>query len=328
MPAGSRPKRLLMRRRPGFTLTQILIAMTLMTIIITSVVALLLSQTRFVTRVNGDVTALDQVGMAEEMMAMEIASLPPGAIQFARADSVVFRLPLSWGVICGPIDRHTKAAGGKKKSKAPIVYSTTTAMALEPAPTALGSPTPEGFALSPDGRTFTYYPVSSWTSVGLVQSTAAGEACVNRLPVAAGKSGNFRSTKSTAKISASEIGNISDYWSSPQLASLVGGTVPAERTFIFTYGTVSYYFKADGTSGMALYRSTPTGAQRVAGPFTALSGFTYRLLSGAQATTYTGGDLAQVRAIRATLPAIRVQRGAVAADTLDVQPWFYLVNVR
>lgn len=313
--------------RSGFTLPEILIAMTLLAVIISAVVGLLISQSRFVSQINGDVIALDQVGTSQEMLGTEIASLPPGALLFARGDSLVFRLPLSWGVICGPIDRHLKAASSGKKSKAPVVYSTTAALALEPAATALNSPTPDGFALSPNGVTFTYYAVSPWTNLGLSQSTQAGEACVNRTPLPAGKSGNFRSSKSTAKTSAAEIGNISDYWSSTGLGTIVG-SMPGERSLIFTYDVVSYYLKSDGATGTALFRATSEGAQRVAGPFASQAGFTYRLNTGATSTTYSGSALAQIRAVRANLPAIRVQRGAVAADTISAQPWLYLVNVR
>jgi prepilin-type N-terminal cleavage/methylation domain-containing protein len=324
-----------MRNRPrrGFTLTEILIAMTLMSIIILSVVGMLLSQTRFASRVSGDISTLDRINPVTEMLNTELASLPPGAVTTATATEIAFRLPLSWGVICGPLDRHTKSAGGKKKGKAPIVYSTTTAMALEPLASALGSPLPTGFALSVNGTLFTYYDVA-WSSLGMTQATTAnptaGQACLDRTPLQpAGKSGNFRSAKSAKVLSASQIGNLDDYWQSTAMASQVGGTVPAERTLIVTYQLVRYYFSAEGTGRVALFRHTAAGGeQRLAGPYSSQAGFTYRLNDATEGTSVTAANLTRLRAVRLNLPAQRVQRGAVAAATRTVQPWLYLVNVQ
>lgn len=325
-PLPPRPHRA--RRRRGFTLTEILIAMTLMAIVISAVVTLLLSQSRFVSRISGDVAALDQAAVAEEMLRTEVASLPAGALLLARPDSLAFRLPLSWGVVCGPLDRSTKASGAKKKGKTPVAYSTTAALVLEPAAAALGNPTPDGIALSPNGTTFTYLPVNPWSTLGLAQSATAAEACVNRPTVAAGKKDDRGKDGDDDGVTAAEIDNLGDYWSSPQLATVAGGTMPSERTFLFTYGVVTYYFKAEGAAGVALYRATSAGAQPVAGPFTAQAGFSYRLASGTTATAYAGATLSDIRAIRATLPAVRERRGAVSSDTVSLNPWLHLVNAR
>jgi prepilin-type N-terminal cleavage/methylation domain-containing protein len=336
-------------RRQGFTLAEVLIAMTLMAIIILSVVSMLITQTRFLTRVSGDIATLDRVNPVMDMLATEIASLPPSAIVTATADRLIYRLPLQWGVICGPVDRATKTSGGKKKSKtANVTYSSVMALALEPEATALGSPTPDGFGLSPNGRTFTYRAIT-WSNLGLsglapanasasdsrrVASEAAGVACLNSTPpLPAGNSGNFRNAKSSQTVRASQIGNIQDYRQSTGLVAQNNNVVPAERSLFVAFQLVEYRFESEGTSGRRLVRitSATTNAQRLGGPYASTAGFSFLLTtSDAPVTEVTGtNDLDRIRAIRANLPARRVQRGAVAeATTQNVQPWLYLINAR
>lgn len=327
-----------MRHRPrhGFTLTEILIAMTLMAIIILSVVGMLLSQTRFATRVSGDIATLDRINPVTEMLNTEIVSLPPGAVTTATATEMAFRLPLSWGVICGPVNRHTKSSSGKKKKKSDnSVPNETMALAIEPAATALGSPapTPTGVGVSANGVTFEYVDVA-WADLGMTPATTqnpeAGQSCLGETPLQpSGKNGNFRSEKSRTVVSASQIGNLSDYWASSQLMARVGASRVAERTLLVTYQVVRYYFAAEGTGRVALFRHTVAGGdQRLAGPFTSQAGFTYRLSNATEGTSVSSANLTSIRAVRVNLPAQRVQRGAVGTATLSVQPWIYLVNVQ
>lgn len=319
------------RLRAGFTLIEIMMAMVLMALIMTSVVALLMSQVRFASQVNADVQALDEVTATQDLLNGEVASLTRGGVLFARGDSLSYRLPLSWGVVCGPVDRHLKQAtqtNKKSKTAKAVVYSSTAALALEPTPTAIKGPTPEGFALSGDGANFTYYAVSPWSTMAMTKDTVAALACLRAAPEPAGKSKNVRGRKTNMNtVTTTTLGSVDDYYTTPRLSTVVGD-IPDERTLMITYATVNYYFKTDGTGGVSLYRNTAAGTERVAGPFTTAAGFSFRLSTGATATTYSSGNLALIRAIRTNLPALRAKRGTMAADTLNVQPWLYLFNAR
>lgn len=318
------------RRREGFTLIEVMTAMVLTGVVLVSVVALLMSQVKYVSQINGDIQALDQVNAAQGMLSTEITTLTRGAVQFAGADSVVFNLPLSWGLVCGPIDRHLKGAPPTRKTSrtgaTSPTYSTTAALAIEPNASALNSPVPDGFGLSLGGSTFTYYPVATWSTMGMAQDTVASLACMRQ-------SGSANPVKIDPKrpnrfpLSTSTIfGSIEDYSSSTGLFTVVGA-MPDDRTLMLTYLRVSYFLRVDG-AGVSLYRSSKAGTAKLAGPFASNVGFTYRLSDGSSSTSIAAGSLANIRAIRPNLSAIRIKRGSVRADTLNIQPWIYLFNAQ
>lgn len=318
-------------RRAGFTLLEVMTAMILTAVVLMSVVSLLLSQVRYVSQINGDVHALDQVNAAQGMLAAEFATLTRGSVQFAGADSVAVYLPLSWGIVCGPLDRHLKSSSLiNKKTKtgatSPTV-SNTAALTLEADPSDLGSPTPDGFALSPGGATYTYYSVPSWSTMGLVRSdTTAASACMRSAPSSKTVKIDPKKALLAPVVTTTILGPIDEYASSTGLKTVVGD-MPDERTLMLTYLRVSYFFRNDG-SGRSLYRSSKAGTAKLAGPFTSSAQFAYRLADGSSSTSIAAGNLPNIRAIRPTLAAIRAKRGKVKADTLDVRPWLYLFNAQ
>ena len=52
----------------------------------------------------------------QQLLRDEVADLPRSAVVFARRDSLAYRLPIRWGMICGPIDRATTPAKPAKKA--------------------------------------------------------------------------------------------------------------------------------------------------------------------------------------------------------------------
>ena len=120
--------------------------MVLLSIVCTAVLSMVMSQSRYVGQINTDVQMLDQVRSANELMSSEIADLPRGAIQFARRDSISYRLPVMWGIVCGPTDRQAFQAKKTKlkKGEVAIAPSTNIALNLEPQADVLGDPSPEG----------------------------------------------------------------------------------------------------------------------------------------------------------------------------------------
>lgn len=323
------------RRRgaAGFTLIEVMVAMLMLVIVVASVVALIISQTRNLSLVNGDVQALDQVRAAQEMLGNEIAILPRGGVKFARADSIAYHLPIVWGVICGPIDRTHPTTVVTKKTKTStgasvVLYSDTVAMQYEPDADALGTPTPDGFATSSDGVTFSFYPVATFSSLGITSDTAAASACMSLPPLTTTKKKKKPGKKDAPPPpDTTQVGTSADYYRSGGIKAVVG-SAPGERTLMFSYLDVSYYLVNDGTGKKILYRGTKYGSQKLAWPFTASAGFTYRLDDGTTSTTVATSNLPRIRSIQTALPAIRAQRGSTKADTLNVQPWLYLYNAR
>lgn len=320
------------RRSAGFTLTELMVAMLLLSIVVGSILTLILSQTSYVSRLGGDVQQLDQVRTAQELLSLEIADLSRGSVTVARSDSIAYLLPIQWGIVCGPIDRNTQQAPPTKlKTKtgavAPV-YSATVALQFEQAADALGDPTPDGFALSQDGVNFSYYPTATWSTLAITHDTAAAIACMNTSPQAPATKTKPPSKKTAPAPPATvQIGSTDDYYSSTGLTPAVGST-PQERTLMFAYLSVSYFLKGDSTGNMVLYRATKAGTQKLAWPFGSAAGFKYRLDDGSTAATIGVGNLARIRAVQMNLPAIRSAREGTKADTLNVQPWLSLFNAR
>ena len=316
------------RNRRGFTLTELMISMVLLTLVIGVVLSLVLSQTRYVSRVSGDVTVLDQIRSSQEVLSYEIADLSRGAITFAGADSIAYRLPIKWGVSCGPIDRFTAQAPPVKKGSpaSPIVYSTTVAMQFEQDPDAYGAPAPDGLATSLDGKTFTYYQ-RPWADFGIVSNSLGGPYCLDAAAGATGKKAKKGKKGAPAKATGVVVASVDDYYVSTALTGVLGDT-PDERTLMYAYVNVSYYFKPDGLGGEILYRASKGVTQKLAWPFAAAAGFTYRLDDGTVGAPVVVGNLGRIRAVRSNLPVVRSQRGAARADTINVQPWLYMFNAR
>lgn len=317
------------RGRQGFTLVEMLVSMTLLSIVIGGVLSLVLSQVRFVGRINRDVLALDQVRAAQDLLSVEIADLSRGAVTHAAADSIAFRLPVQWGVICGTVDRNATQAPPAKKGKVAVtpVYSDTIALQMELAPLALGSPVADGLGLSTDGVSFQYTPVANWNSLAIVSNVAAATACINAAPAAAAKKVKGGKKGAGTAPPTLQVGSTADYYTSGTIKAVLGAS-PEERTLFFGYLNISYFLKTDASGALVLYRTAKGATQPLAWPFAAGAGFSYRLANGTESQSISAADRPNIRAVRVNLPALRVERGTVIADTINVQPWLYLFNAR
>jgi prepilin-type N-terminal cleavage/methylation domain-containing protein len=318
------------RRRKGFTLAELIVAMALLSIVCMAVLGMVTSQSRYVGQINTDVQVLDQVRAANELLGTEIADLPRGAVLFARRDSIQYRLPIMWGVVCGPVDRQAiQAKKIKKGAVAAVPTNTKISLTLEPAADVLGNPSPEGLGVSQNGTTFAYQTVANWSSLALVHSDSAGIACLDG-PALAGKKKKAGKPKKNAlppPPSTTVIASLEDYFETTQIGPLFND-VPDERSLILGYVTVSYFLKPVTSGEYALYRSTSTGTQKLAWPFSAGAGFTYRLDDSSVSTTVAAADIPRIRAVRVDLPAIRKARANARADSVLVQPWIPLFNAR
>ncbi len=109
---------------------------------------------------------MEQVRASSDLMGAEIADIVRGSIVYASTDSLRMRLPVSWGEVCG--DLTPLPTTKKVKVVTPSVLSD--AIFIEPLPTALGTPEPEGFAVTANGVTWQFFDVVDWSALGFTPS--------------------------------------------------------------------------------------------------------------------------------------------------------------
>ncbi len=312
------------RSLQGFTLVELVIAMALTTLVARSVITVMVSQSRFADRMRSRATQLDQVRTTTEFLSAEFRDLPRGAVAHASEDSISLRLPLSWGVVCGDLQRQDEKIMKKKKKEMkewrkdkrknakkgepppplPEFYDTA-AIYMEPLPQALGAPTPDGFGLSYSGINWEMFDVPDWDDVQSTDTTGY-QACL----------GGADSSYVEKNI----------YGQFEKISTFVD-SMPTDGAMLYTYHYVSYYYAEDpGTDGLALYRGTKDGAHKLAWPFTHGAGFRYRLEGGLETSSVSGTDLPNIRAIQLRLPARDDDTRRSRVDSLAVHPWVRLHN--
>ncbi len=90
-----------MDRRAGFTLIELLVALALGGLIIGSILQILTGQARFVELQSGREEAQQNARAALELISSELRGIPDGdALVRAASDSITFRAPRLWGVVC------------------------------------------------------------------------------------------------------------------------------------------------------------------------------------------------------------------------------------
>lgn len=296
-------------KRTGFSLLELLISLTLSSMLVASILGLLMNQGRAVAIMYDGADQLEQVRAVTDFIAAEIEDLPRGTMLAAEADSIAFRLPIAWGAVCGDIAR---IAVTKTKTVTVVVPNITTGIFLEPLPAALGAPTPEGFGATADGVTWTWFDVDPWSSLSLVASQTARQACLGL---------------DTSVVVAADSLEADRFHEFPDLETYLG-VLPPEGMVIAPYMYVSYYWVME-TDGMVLYRATAAGAQKLAWPFGANAGFRFRLEDDTETSSVAGGDLADIRWVQLTAPALRTHdTGTGAPDSLTAELWIPLYNSR
>ncbi|HEX2091970.1 MAG TPA: prepilin-type N-terminal cleavage/methylation domain-containing protein [Longimicrobiaceae bacterium] len=88
------------RGSAGFTLVEVMVAMMITGILATVIFQLVQGQGRFVAMQSGREEVQDNARGALELIASELRSLPAEGILSADSNSIRFRLPRAWGVLC------------------------------------------------------------------------------------------------------------------------------------------------------------------------------------------------------------------------------------
>jgi prepilin-type N-terminal cleavage/methylation domain-containing protein len=321
------PMRPMSSSRRGFTLVEMMFAMVLSSLLAGAALSAILSHSRSVTRMEATVRQLEQVRLTSDLLATEIGDLTRNSMLFARGDSLSFRLPIAWGVVCGELSRATAKTGKVKKLKDGTIIQpprdTNGAVFFEQPATALGAPVPEGFGMSANGKDWSYFNTASWSGLHITNDTVARTACLDVVPV-------------TVKLKKGEVpppppppvpGLITDFWKFPYMKGQIGAVIP-ERAVFSAFIKISYFLKAEPTGGLALYRHIGNVDQKLAWPFSANAGFRYSLADGTQHSTVAAGDLANIRRIKTILPALKVSNPRWQADSMQIAPWMPLYNAR
>ncbi|HYW08770.1 MAG TPA: prepilin-type N-terminal cleavage/methylation domain-containing protein [Longimicrobium sp.] len=94
--------------RAGFTLIELMIGMILAGLFATVLFQLILGQSRFTREQGGREEVQQNVRGAMELIASELRAVPAGAITAAGSNSIAFRMPRAYGVLC---DAPTLTAG-------------------------------------------------------------------------------------------------------------------------------------------------------------------------------------------------------------------------
>ncbi len=297
-------------KKAGFTLLELMVAVTVTSVLVGSILGLLIGQGRAVDHMRGGADQLEQVRAVTDFIGAEIEDLPRGAMVAAAEDSIAFRLPIAWGTVCGDLTRIAKI---KKKVKNPtVVPDISTGIFLEPLPTALGAPTPQGFGTAADGVNWTWFDVSPWSGVSLVATQTARQSCLGLDSSVVLVSDSLETSR------FHEFGDLEDYI----------GMIPPEGMVIAPFMYVSYYFKTgtDG-DGVVLYRATAEGVQKLAWPFGENAGFRFRLEDNNEQDNVSSVDLIEIRWIHLNLPALRIDP-RTGSNSLTASPWIPLFNSR
>jgi prepilin-type N-terminal cleavage/methylation domain-containing protein len=89
------------RQTAGFTLVEVLVALTMALILSGVVFQLIRGQSRFVTVQSAREEVQQNTRGALELMASELRSIEPGGLVETDSNSVTFLLPRAWGLYCG-----------------------------------------------------------------------------------------------------------------------------------------------------------------------------------------------------------------------------------
>lgn len=106
------------RRRAGFTLVELMIALVIAGILTTVVYRLVQSQSRFVAVQSAREEAQQNARGALDILAGELRTLNPDGLIRAEAQALEFMLPRAWGVVCA----NTAAGAANASTQLDVVF--------------------------------------------------------------------------------------------------------------------------------------------------------------------------------------------------------------
>lgn len=104
------PERALPRGRGGFTVMELMIALVISGILTTVVLQFLQGNSRFVRNQSAREEVQQNARTALDLIASELRAAPPAALMTLSPDSVRFRVPRAWGVLCNQLTTASTTA--------------------------------------------------------------------------------------------------------------------------------------------------------------------------------------------------------------------------
>lgn len=166
-----------MRRRRGFTLAELLVAIVLLGIVGVGLSRLLQSQMRYFQRATGARDARDVSRNAINLMQNEMRMIEPRGITAATTTSITARVPFQMGVYCAastgtflPVDSLTAAtavpAGYAYRETAPGSAYTYVSNGAAPSAGLAATCTAAGLATVPGGQEWSFTPIIGALTAG------------------------------------------------------------------------------------------------------------------------------------------------------------------
>lgn len=96
--------------RRGFTLVELLVALMISSFLVTVIFQLMNGNSRFVRLQSAREEVQQNARAAIDVMASDLRTVPPSAIQAMGEDSIRFYMPRAWGVLCNTLDTNSATA--------------------------------------------------------------------------------------------------------------------------------------------------------------------------------------------------------------------------
>ena len=100
----------LLRDRRGFTLVELLVALMISSFLVTVIFQLMNGNSRFVRLQSAREEVQQNARAAMDVMAGDLRTVPPSAIQAMGTDSIRFYMPRAWGVLCNTLGTNSATA--------------------------------------------------------------------------------------------------------------------------------------------------------------------------------------------------------------------------
>lgn len=228
--------------RRGFTLIELLVTMAVFGILGTALARLMIGNSRFVARQEGQLEARQTARAAMNVVVTELRMVSDGGLLAASADSIRVRVPYAFGVLCHngyallmPTDSAAYAAAvpsGTAYQQSSGGYTFTSSVTVAGTTTSTGECTADSLRLVPGGQRVTLtgtIPAPAGTIFYLYQTVTYRFAPSLTLP---GRRALWRTT------SASDEELLAPFASTARFAFLVGSRLTVQTTVPGSLGDI------------------------------------------------------------------------------------------
>lgn len=283
--------------RFGFTLIELLVALVLSGIVVSIIFQLLVGQSRFARLQTARQEVQQNSRAALDVIAAELRAIGPQGVIKATPDSIRFRSPRAWGMVCGYVSGNI------------VVLFPSAAVATLPSSTDVLD---DSLALEPSGSSgsnWRFLPVEDRTpsELGAAQTQCAG---LNPDPPL---------TTTDWRLSRARAFSGAPTDPDEQLA-------PGGR--IYLYDRISYKTDDSSVGGLWIKRREGARFEPLAGPVPAAGGLVFRYLQedGTDITSLVLADSANVDNIRQVEVTVVMKSSTEIAQHDSASTLVYLRN--